>query len=60
VFFDQVTAENNHSQADFGAFFVVGDRLLGKYSLMKAPHPRRANRSEDDMARQRRVADPQW
>ena len=39
VLVDQVTAENDHSQTGLGAFFVVGDRLLGENPLVRAPDP---------------------
>ena len=55
----QVAAQNDHAQAGFGTLFVVGHRLLGKDSFMRASYPCRANRTEDDTVWQGGVADPQ-
>ena len=60
VLVDQVPAENDHSQAGLGAFFVVGDRLFGENPFVRAPDPGRANRGEDDAIWQCRVPDTQW
>ena len=59
VFIDQMPAENDHAKPGLGALLVIGDRLLGKNTLVRAPNPGRTNRAEYHAIRKRRVADAQ-
>ena len=46
VLVNQVAAQNDHSEAGFGAFLVIGDGLLREDPLMWASHPRWTNGSK--------------
>ena len=47
IFINEVPAENDHSEPGLGAFLVIGDRLLGEDTLMRASDPGRADRREN-------------
>lgn len=57
IFIDEVPAENDHSEPGLGALLVIGDRLLGEDTLVRASDPGRAHRSEYHPVRQGRIAD---
>jgi hypothetical protein len=52
-----MAADDNHPEPGLGALFVVGDRLLGEDTFMRASDPSGADRPEDDAVLDRRIAD---
>ena len=58
VLVDQMPAQNDHSQAGFGALLVVGLGLVGEDPFMRILDPGRAGRGEDDPVRDGGTADP--
>ena len=56
IFINEVTAKDDHSEPGLGAFFVIGDRLLGEDALVRASDPGRAYRPEYHPVRQGCIA----
>ena len=47
ILFDDLTAENDHSQPGLCPLFIVGNGLVGKNSLVRVPDPSGTNRTKN-------------